>query len=460
MTESSQAASRAGSSWSDRIEIVSSTIIPPDPQIMAAIGLNHSLETAVADLVDNSIDAGATNILIRFIRRGRELRSLCVVDDGHGLDDTRLAMAMAIGKRRDYEDTDLGHFGIGLKAASLGQADSLTVLSQETDGAPCGRRWLAEKARRGFECDVIDQKYVARMFSRRWADFGLQHGTIVRWDNIRSFPRTWRETTADHFIETTVGRLQAHLGLVFHRIIARRDINIVIDVEDTEIEEVGPPFRVVSVDPFGYNGSGRAKYPRGLPVTLDTGTIELNCHIWPPRSNMPGFKLQSKNVLEHQGFYFYRRDRLLQSGGWNGLSHLQRHLQLARIAVDVDGVLARHASMNPEKTAVDLDSVFSRAVEAARAGSLTFDSYLEDATEVFRNAQRRHRTRPKALPPGRGFPPPVRRAIRTGFDILAGEDPIAIRWTVFDGDDSFFEVDHDQKGHPAQSKIPRRGPRR
>ena len=164
----SSGAPRSGrADWSDEVEIVGSTVVPPDPRIMDAIGLNYAIEAAVADLVDNSIDAGAANVLVRFIRRGPRLVSLCVVDNGRGMDETGLEQAMALGRRRDYEPGDLGHFGLGLKAASLGQARSLTVISRAPGSTPCGRRWLAGSARDGFECDVVGTEFSAMLLRGR-----------------------------------------------------------------------------------------------------------------------------------------------------------------------------------------------------------------------------------------------------------------------------------------------------
>lgn len=66
----------------DDLPAVATERIPPDPGVLKAIGLNHDLETAVADLVDNSIDAEAKRVHIRFELRGGLLHRMYVVDDG------------------------------------------------------------------------------------------------------------------------------------------------------------------------------------------------------------------------------------------------------------------------------------------------------------------------------------------------------------------------------------------
>ena len=218
--------------WLDEVQVAGSTIVPPDPMIIEAIGLNYALEGAVADLVDNSVDAGASDVLVRFIRRGPRLVSLCVVDNGRGMDEKQLEDAMALGKRRDYGQHDLGHFGLGLKAASLGQARSLTVISRAAGSPPCGRRWLKENAGKNFTCDIVELRDAAMLLGRSWRPVTLRTGTLVRWDGVADFPAAQDAATTNGFIEQIVPRLRNRLGLVFHRLIERETIAITIDVEE------------------------------------------------------------------------------------------------------------------------------------------------------------------------------------------------------------------------------------
>ena len=435
--------------WPDEVEMVGSTVVPPDPGILEAIGLNYAFEAAVADLVDNSIDAGASHVLVRFVRRGPRLVNLCVVDNGRGMDETELEHAMALGRRRDYDSDDLGHFGLGLKAASLGQARSLTVISRAQGSPTCGRRWLNESARDGFECDVVEQHTATMLLSRSWDPVTLRTGTLVRWDGVTEFPGAQDAGTTDGYIEQTIPRLRNRLGLVFHRLIGNGTVTIDIDVEEPDIGEAGPPQPVAAIDPFGYQRSGRPDYPRILTADLDSGTVELLCHIWPPRSQLPGFKVPRSDDHQGQGFYFYRNDRLLQAGGWNGVVQPERRFQLARIAVDIDDRLAGHLSMNPEKTRIRASDAFIHAIEAARSEDFDLRSYCEDASMRFRESRKPAGTRRPVVRPGRGFTPAVRHAIDNELDFVAGTGPLQILWDDFKieeflGKDLFFTIDREQ----------------
>ena len=431
--------------WPDEVRIAGSTVVPPDPGIMEAIGLNYALEAAVANLIDNSIDAGATDVLVRFIRRGPRLTSLCVVDNGRGMSEAELADAMALGRRRDYGPDDLGHFGLGLKAASLGQARSLTVITLASGSNPCGRRWLRENTRDDFACDVVEQNYAAMLLGRPWHPVAIRSGTLVRWDEVADFPGAQHQETTNRYIERTITCLRNHLGLVFHRLIANETVSITIDVEEPDIGETGPPQRVEPIDPFGYRRSGRPDYPRSLRVQLDPGTVELECHVWPPRSQLPAFRIPYSAAEQRgQGFYFYRNDRLLQAGGWNGVIEPESRFQLARIAVTVNDRLASHLSMNPEKTRIAASEAFVQAVEAARSADFGLRSYCEDASMRFRESRKRAGARRPVVPPGRGFAPAVRRVIGGQLDYVKGAEPIHVRWQDFDND-SFLDIDRDQR---------------
>lgn len=424
---SENALSHAGA-WPDEVEVVDSTVIPPDPKIMEAIGLNYALEAAVADLVDNSIDAGAANVLIRFIQRGPKLVTLCVVDNGKGMNEEELEQAMALGRRRDYEPSDLGHFGLGLKAASLGQAKSLTVISRSSTSSANGRRWMMENARDGFECDVVGQNFAAELLDRAWGSFSIHTGTLVLWDNVETFPRSQDAKTTDAFIAETVPILRNHLGLVFHRLLDRRLVAIEIDVEDVDRDESGPPQSVTPIDPFGYVRSGRSDYPKILPVKLGSQCVDLHCHIWTPRSQLPGFKVPRLNSHQGQGFYFYRNNRLLQAGGWNGIFQPEGQHQLARIAIDIETSSSSHFNMNPEKTQIRPSDEFVQAIHSACRSGFDVETYREDAARRLKASRTKPGTRRSVVPPGRGFAPSVRQAIETELEFKAGMQPIDIRW--------------------------------
>src|SRR5664280_240244 len=91
--------------------------------------IGYELPAAVADLVDNSIDAGATQVDVTVVFDGVD-SWIRVADDGSGMSTSRMNEAMRYGTDRDYAEGDLGKFGLGLKTASLSQCRRLTVATR------------------------------------------------------------------------------------------------------------------------------------------------------------------------------------------------------------------------------------------------------------------------------------------------------------------------------------------
>lgn len=431
-------------SWRADVSVSSTVALPPDPRLLESLGRNHDLETAIADLVDNSLDAGARHVLVRFVLRAAALVALYVVDDGRGMKAADLDTAMTIGGRRKYGRQDLGHFGLGLKAASFSHADNFTLITRARGESPAGRRWLLHKARRDYHCDVVDGDFAKEEWERDWG-WARTTGTLVRWNDVRSFPSSRDPEVTLRYLQTSVDTLRLHLGLVFHRFLASRKLAITIDSFDVHYDEAGAPFQVEAVDPFGYVQSPRADYPKNLNTTLNGSPASFECHIWPGRSALREFRLGAPSAERLSGFYIYRNDRLIQIGGWNGVATSDRDLQLARVAVDYGELAAPDVRINPEKFRVDVGPHFVAAVEAAAAeDGTTFTDYLDEARATFKQSRLRTRTRPRVIPPGKGLDPRVRKAMQRELDFIPGEEPIEFRWTRLSAD-QFFEVDRDAR---------------
>ena len=94
--------------------------------------LGYSFDTAIADLIDNSVSAEAKNINI--LLDPSESPQLIIFDDGHGMDAATLEEALRFGSRGPSEvrgEHDLGRFGLGLKSASLSQCRRLIIVSKQ-----------------------------------------------------------------------------------------------------------------------------------------------------------------------------------------------------------------------------------------------------------------------------------------------------------------------------------------
>ncbi|MFI9307515.1 ATP-binding protein [Streptomyces triculaminicus] len=435
--------------WMFDVPTAGTKHLPPDPRYVEALSSQgYGFEVAVADLVDNSIDAGARDVVIHFLRDSDQLVSLLVVDDGRGMDEEALDIAMTVGGRRNYAPGALGMFGTGLKSASLSHADAVTVVSTTKRTRTAGRRWLMKHAREGFQCDVVDPAYAQSLIDRYDNNRPIQwQGTVIRWDGVKDFPKHGGSGQTDRYLQRTINKLGLHLGLYLHRFLARDDFNITIAVEDVRTRTVYLDFGVEPLDPFGYPVTGNADYPRRFTTRVPGSAVDLtfDAHIWPPKSNLDEYRAVG-TVLDRQGLYFYRNDRLVQAGGWNNFRQPEQHLSLARVSVDLPTAPTDVFRLTVKKSGVETAPEFIEGLEKATdAEGLPFTQYLADADTVYREARKRSGTvRKPVIGPGEGIAPEVRTTIEEELPLLPLEEPISIVWQKLEND-LFFELDRDNR---------------
>src|SRR5262249_17261038 len=207
-------------------------------------------------------------------------------------------------------------------------------------------------------------------------------------------------------------------------------------------------FDVSPVNPFRYPESGDPHYPRQFSIDLgDKGKLSAVAHIWPKKSSAVEYKLGSGQVADRQGFYFYRNDRLIQAGGWNGVLNQDNepHLSLARVEVSLPQSMDEAFGLKVQKNAVEVPTHFADAVEAARSGSLSFERYRSDARQAYgRRAPRPVQELPVVL--GGGVHHVIRRRVAKEF----GEgqrrfNRVKLKWTRELEDGVFFDVDINQR---------------
>lgn len=422
-------------------------ILLADPNLIKSLGAHHSLQSAVADLVDNCIDARASRVLISFETEGDQPVGLTVVDNGHGMDGPQADEAMRLGGQREYAQGAQGHFGIGLKAASFSHADTLIVYTSPRLGEYHGRRLVKADVQRDYSCDVLDPAAISDQVAGRLTLLSAETGTIVKWSDTH-FPRVVALDKRS-WLEDSKTRLRMHLGLIYHRMLDRGQIRIDIEVYDHALGEAGAPEAVVPIDPFGFSASAASGYPKTLVATVGNTQLKLECHIVPPKSSGPAFRLYGRDGADFQGFFIYRSDRLLQIGGWNEVITKDRNRALARVVIDDFELMSRLVRMNPEKSGI----TFLHELEAAIAASstnpdqgavLSFGDYIDRAEAVLVESRRRQQVRRPVVKPAKGLHEDVRRVIRAEIPIRKDEDPVEIRWRRMSGE-KFFELDREDR---------------
>lgn len=300
--------------------------------------IGYDFVAALADLVDNSITANASQVDIQIAFDGADSYVL-IADDGDGMTENGLNEALRFGTRRDYELGDLGRYGLGLKTASISQCRSVTVVTRRS---PTYRRLAAR---------TLDLDHIAA--TDRWeaieppSDVSVRRaldwledgpGTVVFWENLdRVLPERrpeggWARRRLEHLAD----RSRDYLGMVFHRFLERdaeRQTPLTITVNDE---------KVLPWNPFAPLEEHRQELPaHSYEVSVGDvyGRVTLRRYVLPPRnlfSSPMEFERMSgpRKWNRQQGLYIYRGDRLIQHGGWCGIRAADEHTKFARASLD------------------------------------------------------------------------------------------------------------------------------
>ena len=389
----------------------------PGKLIFALRAIGYSFPQAVADLVDNSINAGAQGVAIRAVTSPRGIARVVIADDGHGMTRSELDESMRLGSDVHREVTSLGKYGMGLKLASLSQAQKLTVISRSKSHCG-GRRWTIGGINAGWECEILEDKEVQEELDNPSDSLDLsKHGTMVIWEELDKIKAS--KNGVDQTVVLLFNYLKQHLGLHFHRFLEDDRLRIHLEKVDERRPKEYRFEQVAALNPFAYSGSGDSEYPRSFELELGSGkSLAMDAHVWPPNAVESNYRLGGK-AASRQGFYFYRNDRLIQAGGWNETrnSEAEPHLSLARISVDLPKDLDEVFGLSVQKSSIQVPPTFSIGLNKSKAkDGTTFAEYVKLAQRVYRSGEKKNAANHPIVPSG-GLKKGLRRDLQK---VLAG----------------------------------------
>lgn len=307
--------------------------LPPSAACLSASlrDLGYSLETAIADLIDNSISAGADRINIICDVSSPE-PVVIVHDNGSGMTEDELLSAMrhgTVSPRNERAPHDLGRFGLGLKTASFSQCRSLTVASAQ-GGVLCGAEWNLDTV---DEIDdwiliILDEEDIEQL-----PYIGLLdgRGTAVIWRHLDRLCEDEEGHRLQEIVHEKLDVVEKHLSLVFHRFLAG-EIKGVPKLSIT----INGHF-IEAFDPFCRKNPATQALPEEI-VRIGDAEVRMQPYVLPHHSRLSAVEYdyyQSRSdFISNQGAYVYRNGRLMAWGDWFRLVPKGEATKLARIRID------------------------------------------------------------------------------------------------------------------------------
>ena len=301
--------------------------LDPEPSILieSLRDIGYSFNSALADIVDNSISANASSIRILAIPSSEF--KIGIIDDGEGLDRDDLKQAMRLGSndpRQKRALNDLGRFGLGLKTASFSQCRRLTVISRRDDNV-AAFTWDLDRVVAQNNWSVIEHTNPEDI--PFFGELG-ESGTMVLWEKLDRLTGERGSGKVNH--PRIISEAQDYLSLVFHRYLAgERGLNrISIQVNNLCLSPI---------DPFNtkHHASQSSPAEQICPgVTMQSFPLPHRSH-YDSQQEYEYYGLNG-GYLKSQGIYLYRAKRLILYGTWFGLAKKTALTQLTRVKIDVD----------------------------------------------------------------------------------------------------------------------------
>lgn len=324
----------------------------PDPSthIKTLMRIGYTMSSAIADIIDNAITANASNIQI-LSPPGLEQPSISLVDNGYGMSLCELIENMRIGCKDpsiERESGDLGRFGSGMKTASFSQARRLTVFTKKIDEHICAAVWDIDRVQKekNWSLEILDANEI-KEHPLLFLEPKQEQGTQILWENLSCLTTDSHSLDADSIIASKLADLDNYLSLHFHKFMEGKYKRI-ISINGRKLDPI---------DPFLSNCDGYQE-GRSEKLRCKGGYIEINTHVLPHIGRIKSSIIDrlggSTGLVQNQGLYIYREQRMINAGGWLGLEKNSQLGALARVEVNIPSSLDHEWSTDVKKASLQL----------------------------------------------------------------------------------------------------------
>ena len=235
-------------------------------------------------------------------------------------------------------ETDLGRFGLGLKAASLSQCSKLTVVSKKGQ-CLSSYRWDYNFIKENKDWDILElnEEEIAALPTID-SLLSYEHGTLVIWEDFDILEKSNNGQIYAALCDYK-SKITQYIGLIFHRYIGAKGSNaITMRLNNHKVKALDPFLEThekttkkkeISIEIKDSNGVERyiKVRPYVLPYYKDLSPTDIE--------RLGGYE----NLRTKQGYYLYRNRRLIRWGTWFGLHTSHELTKNARIRVDIPNSL-------------------------------------------------------------------------------------------------------------------------
>ncbi|MGB2742734.1 MAG: ATP-binding protein [Cognaticolwellia sp.] len=352
--------------------------VTPNPEylIKSISEQGYSFEAALADLIDNSISADASKVEI-LIDTNKVPYTLFIADNGTGMNEEDLKNCMRFPSQSPDDErvnSDLGRFGLGMKTASFSQTRKFTTLSRVRGTEKySARTWDLELLKNNKwnllvnspESIIKRVEQYQQISTSRFNGFdNFDANTVIVWEGLYKFEQYLEEKNRESALFKEIDIIADHLSLVFHRFMEKSDNKLQIRINNQLLE----PFNPFPTKEKDFRSLEFRKRNFGNDSIKIEGFILPSRSIKESKEGLSIWATKKRSLMDMEGIYIYRANRLILFGGWNGLIRKAPRLQLARLQVEIGNNADHLLHLNVAKSQVIIPHELKSA----------FKSYIDD----------------------------------------------------------------------------------
>ncbi|HDR8187507.1 ATP-binding protein [Bacillus anthracis] len=315
------------------------------PVIQALRSIGYNAQTAISDIVDNSIDAKAEYIHIEF-EYDMGNGYIRIEDNGIGMTDDELQRAMTIGSKDPREKRnkeELGRFGMGLKTAAFSMGKRLCIITKK-DGIISERCWDLDYV--SDQNEWLLYQSIPDEVKAKVGQVEEDSGTIVFIDRLDRFCGfgTHKVLKQESYY-SKVKRIQKYLEMVFH---IKLEKGLLISIN----ENIITPW-----NPFLEGNLRRIEGEEQL-LRVNKKKVKITPYVLPHPSTFNQLDYKSaggiKGWRDQQGFYIYREGRMVSFGDWFGMFSKDIPSELVRIKIEFSNAADDDWKIDVKKSTVSV----------------------------------------------------------------------------------------------------------
>lgn len=301
----------------------------------------YEFDTAIADVIDNSIAAEADLVEVHINMDPKGNVVIGIVDDGRGMDREGLINALRYGSKKRDDPSSLGKFGLGLKTASTAFCRRLSLVSRNAAGGETLKAtWdLDAVVEHGWRIEIVPAgRHEIELLDKTAKG---DTGTLVLWEKIDRLLGEYKAQSgapAKKALRKYVDGLSRHLGMVYQRFLDGADAR----TRTVEIRLQGE--KVLPWDPFCLQETKEPLASKELAIELAEGVESkflVRAFVLPRKEDFSDQQAARDALISNdmQGIYVYRENRLIHGPDWMDMYRKEPHVSTCRVELSFDHTL-------------------------------------------------------------------------------------------------------------------------